>query len=79
MWDDNIIGELKEVDYEGDWKILCSGWVTWRSYVLAAMNLRVHNASELVKNKNFFQCAELYIAFQHHKLFAMLIRPRPIQ
>ena len=40
-WEDNIIRDLKEVDYEGDWKTLALDRVTWPAYVLAAMNLRV--------------------------------------
>ena len=40
-WENNIIWNLKEVGYEGDWKALAKGRVTWRTYVLAAMNLRV--------------------------------------
>ena len=40
-WEDNIIRDLKEVDYEGDWKTLVQDRVTWRAYVLAAMNLQV--------------------------------------
>ena len=38
---DNIIRDLKEVDYEGDWKALAQDRLTWCAYVLAAMNLRV--------------------------------------
>ena len=41
--------DLKEVQYEGDWKILAQDSVTWRAYVLMATNLRFHNASELVR------------------------------
>ena len=40
-WEDNIIWDLKEVDYEGDWKTLAQDRVTWSAYILAAMNLRV--------------------------------------
>ena len=40
-WEDNIIWDLKQVGYEGDWKALAEDRVTWRAYVLAAMNLRV--------------------------------------
>ena len=40
-WEDNIIRDLKEVDYEGDWKTLTQDRVIWRAYVLAAMNLQV--------------------------------------
>ena len=39
-WKDNIIWDLKEVDYEGGWKTFAQ-IVTWRAYVLAAMNLWV--------------------------------------
>ena len=39
--EDNIIKDLKGVDYEGDWKILAQDRMKWRAYVLAAMNLRV--------------------------------------
>ena len=39
--EDNIVMNLKEVDYEGDWKTLAQNSVKWRAYVLAAMNLRV--------------------------------------
>ena len=41
MWEDNIIRNLKEVDHDGDWKTLAQDRVTWRAYVLAAMNLLV--------------------------------------
>ena len=37
-WEENIIGDLKEVNYEGDWKTLR---MTWRAYVLVALNPRV--------------------------------------
>ena len=40
-WEDNSIRNLKEIDYEGDWKTLAQNKVTWRGYVLVAMNLRV--------------------------------------
>ena len=40
-WVDNIIKDLKEVDYKGDWKTLAQDRVTWRAYILAGMNLRV--------------------------------------
>ena len=40
-WEDNIIRDLKAVDYEGDWKTLARDRMTWRAYVLAAVNLRV--------------------------------------
>ena len=40
-WEDNIIRDLKEVDYQGDWKTLFQDRVTWHAYTLAAMNLRV--------------------------------------
>ena len=40
-WKDNIIRDLKEVDCVGDWKTLAQDRMTWRVYVLAAMNLRV--------------------------------------
>ena len=36
-----MIRDLKEIDYESDWKILAYDRVAWRAYVLAAMNLRV--------------------------------------
>mgnify|MGYP007064022957 CR=1 FL=1 len=39
-WEDNIIWDLKEVNYEGDWKILAKDRVTWPAYVLVAMNLQ---------------------------------------
>ena len=39
--EDNIIRDLKEVDYEGDWKTLAQDRVTWRAYVLMAMNIRI--------------------------------------
>ena len=38
-WEDNIIWDVKEVDYEGDFKALSQDKVTWRA--MAAMNLRV--------------------------------------
>ena len=37
-WEDNIVRDLKEVDYEGDWQTLSQDRLTWRAYVLAAMN-----------------------------------------
>ena len=40
-WEDNIIRDLKKVDYEGDWKTLAQERETSHAYVLAAMNLRV--------------------------------------
>ena len=42
-WKDNVIRDLEEIDYEykGDWKTLAHDRVTWRTFVLAAMNLRV--------------------------------------
>ena len=40
-WEDNIICDLKEEDYEGDWKTLSQNRVTWRSYVLVTMNLQI--------------------------------------
>mgnify|MGYP000604360692 CR=1 FL=1 len=49
---DNIIRDLKEVDYEGDWKTLDQNRVTWRAYVLAAMNFWVPQANELVSYKD---------------------------
>ena len=39
--EDNIIRDLKEVDYEVVCKTLAQDRVTWSVYVLAAMNLRV--------------------------------------
>ena len=30
-WQDNIIWDLKEVDYEGDWKPLAQDGVKWRA------------------------------------------------
>ena len=39
--EDNIIRDLKEIDYEGDWKTLAQYRVTWSAYILAAMNPRV--------------------------------------
>ena len=35
------LGIFKEVDYEGDWKILAQVRVKWCAYVMTAMNLRV--------------------------------------
>ena len=40
-WEDNIIRDLKDVAYEGDWKTFSQDRVTWRAYVLAAVDLRV--------------------------------------
>ena len=40
-WEDNIIRDLKEVDYEDDWKTLAQERLTWHAYILAAVNLRV--------------------------------------
>ena len=37
-WEDNIIRDLKEVDYEVDWKTLAQDRMTWHAYV---MNFRV--------------------------------------
>ena len=39
--EDNVIRDLKEIGYEGDWKALAQERVTWRAYVLAEMSLRV--------------------------------------
>ena len=39
--EDNVTWDLKEVDYEGNWKILAQDRVTWRAYVLVIMNLRI--------------------------------------
>ena len=41
MWEDNIIWNLKEVDYESVWKTVVQDRVTWCAYVLAAINLQV--------------------------------------
>ena len=35
-WEDNIVRDLKEVDYEGNWKILAQDRVKWRAYALVA-------------------------------------------
>ena len=35
-WEDNIIRDLKETDYEGNWKTLAHHRVMWCAYVLAA-------------------------------------------
>ena len=40
-WENNIIWNLKEIDYEFDWKTLSQVRVTWRAYILAVMNLRI--------------------------------------
>ena len=40
-WEDNTIWDLKEVDYEGGLKTLAQDRMTWRAYVLAAINLRI--------------------------------------
>ena len=40
-WEDNITRDLKEVDYEGNWKTFVQERVIWCAYVLAAMNLRI--------------------------------------
>ena len=40
-WEDNIVKDLRVLDYEDDWKTLTQDRVTWCAYVLAAMNLRV--------------------------------------
>ena len=40
-WEDNIIWDLKELGYEGDWKALAQDRETWCTYILAAMNFRV--------------------------------------
>ena len=40
-WENNIVRDLKEVDYEGDWNTFAQDRVTWIAYVLTAMNLRV--------------------------------------
>ena len=40
-WNDNIIRDLKEINYEGDVKTLAQDRVIWRAYVLASMNLPV--------------------------------------
>ncbi|PSN51825.1 hypothetical protein C0J52_17687 [Blattella germanica] len=41
-WENNIIRDLREVDYIGDnWKTLAQDRDVWRAYVRTAMNLRV--------------------------------------
>ena len=50
-WEDNIIWNLKKVDYEGHWKTLAKDRMTWRAYVLVDLTLGFHNASELVMYK----------------------------
>ena len=40
-WENNIIWDLEEVEYECDWKAFAQDKVTWHAYVLAALNLRV--------------------------------------
>ncbi|KAJ9588730.1 hypothetical protein L9F63_017965, partial [Diploptera punctata] len=41
-WENNINYDLREVDYTGnDWKALAHDRDVWRTYVRAAMNLRV--------------------------------------
>ena len=40
-WEHNIIWDLKAIDYEGDWKTLAQDRMTWRTYVLEAINLQV--------------------------------------
>ena len=41
-WENNINHDLREIDYTGDgWKSLAEDREVWRSYVHAAMNLRV--------------------------------------
>ena len=46
-WEDNFNMDLMEINYEGDWKTLAQSRVTWRAYVLAAMNFGFHNANDL--------------------------------
>ena len=45
-WEDNIIWDLKEVDYDDNWKILAQDNVIWCASVLAAFGF--HNANDLV-------------------------------
>ena len=40
-FEDNIIWDLKEVGYEGDWKALAQYRVICRAYVLTAMNHQI--------------------------------------
>ena len=40
-WENNIIWDLKEVEYESDWKTLAQDRVTCRAYVLAAINPQI--------------------------------------
>ena len=41
-WENNINGDLREVDYTGDdWKTLAQDRNVWRAYVRTAMNLLV--------------------------------------
>ena len=40
-WEDNIIWDLKKLDYEGNWKTLAQDRVTCSAHVLVAVNLRV--------------------------------------
>ena len=35
-WEDDIIRDLKEVDYKSDWKTVGQDRVTWCAYVLVA-------------------------------------------
>ena len=47
-WEDNIIWDLKEVNYEHDWKALAQERLTLHAYVMAAIKLWFHNATGLV-------------------------------
>ena len=38
-WENDITWDLKEVDYEDDWKALAQDRITWRAYI------ELHNAS----------------------------------
>ena len=40
MWED-IIRDLKEIDFEGDWKTFVQGRVKCSAYILVEINLRV--------------------------------------
>ena len=40
-WENNIIRDLKELDYEDVWKTLAQDRRIWRAYVLATLNFWV--------------------------------------
>ena len=48
-WSDNVKRDLSEIGCcNGDWVVNTQDRVAWHGFVVAAMNFRVHNATESV-------------------------------